>query len=111
MNTRLAQAAPAPSASAWSVEALEADRSEADLYYRIASRAWLTGVMGDPGEFAEGRALLEDALKDDIRTGGLNFHSGNLVRLSEICFLTGCHDEAWQHARQALDLARPLKER
>ena len=31
--------------------------------------------------------------------------------LSEVCRLAGRGDEAWQHAHQALDLARQLKER
>src|SRR5262249_19209279 len=29
----------------------------------------------------------------------------------EVCRLAGCYDEAWQHARQALDLARQQKAR
>jgi tetratricopeptide (TPR) repeat protein len=33
------------------------------------------------------------------------------VWLSEVCRLTGCDEEAWQHARQALDLARRQKDR
>src|SRR5439155_13034058 len=33
------------------------------------------------------------------------------ARLSEVCLLAGRHDEAWQHARQALDLARQYGER
>ena len=31
--------------------------------------------------------------------------------LSEVCRLAGRSEEAWQHARQALDLARQFKER
>jgi hypothetical protein len=31
--------------------------------------------------------------------------------LSEVCRLAGRGEEAWQHARQALDLARQHKER
>jgi tetratricopeptide (TPR) repeat protein len=34
-----------------------------------------------------------------------------IVWLSEICRLAGHRDEAWQHARQALDLARQQKTR
>ena len=34
-----------------------------------------------------------------------------LAWLSEICRLTGCGKEAWQHACQALDLARQQKTR
>jgi tetratricopeptide (TPR) repeat protein len=34
-----------------------------------------------------------------------------IARLSEVCRLTGCSEEAEQYARQALDLARRLKAR
>ena len=57
------------------------------------------------------RALLEEALSEHIRTGGLQGHAYQLTLLSEICRLAGRWDEAWQHARQALDLARQHKER
>ena len=63
------------------------------------------------GHIAEGRSLLEEALKDDLRTGSLHAHSHYIAQLSEICLLEGRHDEAWQHARQALDLARQFRER
>jgi tetratricopeptide (TPR) repeat protein len=61
------------------------------------------------GRLAEGRALLEEAISDSIRTGVRR--SAYWTQLSEICRLAGCGEEAWQHARQALDLARQLKER
>jgi class 3 adenylate cyclase/tetratricopeptide (TPR) repeat protein len=63
------------------------------------------------GRLAEGRALLEEAIREDIRTGALRNHSRRLAWLSEVCCLAGRGDEAWQHARQALDLARQHKER
>jgi tetratricopeptide (TPR) repeat protein len=63
------------------------------------------------GHIAEGRALLEEGLRDDIRTGSLHAHSDHITRLSETCRLAGRHDEAEQHARQALDLARQYRER
>jgi tetratricopeptide (TPR) repeat protein len=63
------------------------------------------------GLITEGRALLEEGLRDDIRTGSLHAHSDHITRLSEICRLAGRHDEAEQHARQALDLARQYRER
>ena len=37
--------------------------------------------------------------------------ASRVVRLSEVCRLAGRGEEAWQHARQALDLARQHKER
>ena len=46
-----------------------------------------------------------------IRTGGLQGHAYRVAWLSEVCRLAGRGEEAWQHARQALDLARQHKER
>jgi tetratricopeptide (TPR) repeat protein len=63
------------------------------------------------GRLAEGRALLEEAISEHIRTGGLQNHSLRVAWLSEVCRLTGHHEEALQHARQALTLARQQKER
>jgi tetratricopeptide (TPR) repeat protein len=63
------------------------------------------------GSLAEGRALLEEGISEDIRTGGLQGHAYRIAWLSEVCRLAGCIEEAGQHARQALDLARQLKER
>jgi tetratricopeptide (TPR) repeat protein len=61
------------------------------------------------GRLAEGHALLEEGMSDSIRTGALQ--AQRVVRLSEACRLAGRCDEAWQHARQALDLARQQKAR
>ena len=63
------------------------------------------------GRLAEGRALLEEAISESIRTGALANHSRWVAWLSEVCRLAGRGEEAWQHARQALDLARQHKER
>ena len=63
------------------------------------------------GRLAEGRALLEEAISESIRTGALQNHSRWVAWLSEVCRLAGRGEEAWQHARQALDLARQQKER
>ena len=63
------------------------------------------------GRLAEGRALLEEAISESIRTGALLGQAHRVAWLSEVCRLAGRGDEAWQHARQALDLARQLKER
>jgi tetratricopeptide (TPR) repeat protein len=61
------------------------------------------------GRLAEGRARLEEALSESIRTG-----VGRAVvweRLSEVCRLAGHGAEAWQHACQEMDLARQRKKR
>jgi tetratricopeptide (TPR) repeat protein len=63
------------------------------------------------GRRAEGRALLEEASSIALRTGALLGHAGRVTWLSEVCRLEGCGEEAWQHARQALDLARQQKTR
>jgi tetratricopeptide (TPR) repeat protein len=63
------------------------------------------------GRLVEGRALLEEAISEGVRTGGLQGQASRAVWLSEVCRLAGRGAEAWQHARQALDLARQQKER
>jgi class 3 adenylate cyclase/tetratricopeptide (TPR) repeat protein len=63
------------------------------------------------GRLVEGRALLEEAISESLRTGGLFGLAYRVAWLSEVCRLTGHGEEAWQHARQALDLARQHKER
>ncbi len=62
------------------------------------------------GRLAEGRALLEEAISEGIRTGALLGHAYRVAWLSEVCRLAGRGEEAWQHARQALDLARQQKD-
>jgi tetratricopeptide (TPR) repeat protein len=63
------------------------------------------------GRLAEGRALLEEGLNESLRTGVLRNHSLFVAWLSEVCRLEGRGEEAWQHAHQALDLARQQKAR
>jgi tetratricopeptide (TPR) repeat protein len=63
------------------------------------------------GRLAEGRALLEEAISVTIHTGALQNHSLRVAWLSEVWRLAGRGEEARQHARQALDLARQHKER
>jgi len=82
------------------------------------NRVWLrvtAGGLGSAsvlqGRLAEGRALLEEAISESIRMGTLAHHSLWVARLSEVCLLAGRGEEAWQHACQALDLARQHKER
>jgi tetratricopeptide (TPR) repeat protein len=63
------------------------------------------------GRLAEGRALLEEAISESLRTGALRGQAHRVAWLSEVCRLAGDGEEAWQHAHQALDLARQQKER
>src|SRR5262249_55182711 len=63
------------------------------------------------GRLAEGRALLEEGSSVAIRTGVLGDHAHRVAWLSEVCRLAGHGAEAWQHACQALDLARQHKTR
>ena len=82
------------------------------------NRGWLRVIMASlgytyalQGRLAEGCTLLEEASREDIRTGGLAGHASRVVWLSEVCRLAGRGAEAWQHARQALDLARQQRAR
>jgi tetratricopeptide (TPR) repeat protein len=61
------------------------------------------------GCLAEGRALLEEGTSESIHTGARR--AAYWAWLSEVCRLAGYGEEAWQHARQALDLARQQKAR
>jgi len=61
------------------------------------------------GRLAEGRALLEEAISESIHRGVR--YVVHWVWLSEGCRLAGHGAEAWQHAHQALDLARQQKNR
>jgi tetratricopeptide (TPR) repeat protein len=63
------------------------------------------------GRLAEGCALLEEGLREDIRTGALHAHADHCTRLSAACLLAGRHAEARQQASQALTLARQYQER
>jgi tetratricopeptide (TPR) repeat protein len=79
---------------------------------------WLRRTAGNPGyayalqgRLAEGRALLEEAIREALRTGTGQYHSRWVVWLSEICCLAGRSEEAWRHAQQALELARQQKQR
>ena len=55
-------------------------------------------------------ALLEEAISESIRTG-VRQRPLQVAWLSEVCRLEGRGEEAGQHARQALDLARQQKAR
>jgi tetratricopeptide (TPR) repeat protein len=63
------------------------------------------------GRLAEGRTLLEEALRDSRRVGAPLARSLYVAQLSALSLLEGRVDEARQHARQALTLARQYGER
>jgi class 3 adenylate cyclase/tetratricopeptide (TPR) repeat protein len=86
-------------------------RASGDRNLLRAIAAGLGYASALQGRLAEGRALLEEAISEGIRTGGLVGHASRVAWLSEVCRLAGRGEEAGQHARQALDLARQLKER
>ena len=77
----------------------------------LAIAADLGAASALQGRLVEGRALLEEAISEGVRTGGLQGHAYRVAWLSEVCRLVGRGEEAWQHARQALDLARQQKAR
>jgi predicted ATPase/class 3 adenylate cyclase len=62
------------------------------------------------GRLAEGRALLEEALRESRRMGALQGQTLYVAWLSAVCLLEGRVDEAGQHAHQALALARQYGE-
>jgi tetratricopeptide (TPR) repeat protein len=78
-----------------------------DLWPAIV--AGLGSAYALQGRLTEGRTLLQEAISESIRTGALR--GWIYAWLSEVCRLAGHGDEAWQHARQALDLARQQKAR
>jgi tetratricopeptide (TPR) repeat protein len=79
-----------------------------ELLATVADLGYAYALQGCP---AEGRALLEEAVSEGIRTGAMGRHALRITWLSEVCRLAGRGEEAWQHARQALDLARQIKAR
>ena len=80
-------------------------------------RDWLRSIMANlgyayalQGRIAEGHTLLEEGIRENIRTGARQ-RPRVVAWLSEICRLAGRGEEAWQHAHQALDLAQQQKDR
>jgi tetratricopeptide (TPR) repeat protein len=63
------------------------------------------------GRLMERQALLEEAISEGIRTDGLQGQASRVACFSEVWRLAGRSAEAWQHAHQATDLSRQLKER
>jgi len=73
-----------------------------------ASLGYASALMG---RLAAGRVLLEEALRESRRMGAPHAQSLYIAWLSAVCLLAGHVDEAMQHARQALALARQYGER
>jgi tetratricopeptide (TPR) repeat protein len=80
-----------------------------DFFHAIT--AGLGSVYALQGRLTEGRALLEEATSDSLHRGVLAGHAFRVAWFSEVCRLAGYSAEAWQHACEALDLARQHKER
>ena len=89
------------------------------LCHTTGQRASLGSIAGGLGEayaltgrLAEGLALLEEALHNDLRTGAFgNGYVTPLRQLSAVYLLAGRFGGAWQHACQVFDLVRRLKAR
>jgi predicted ATPase/class 3 adenylate cyclase len=82
------------------------------------NRVWLRRIAAGlgsaaalQGRLAEGRARLEEAISESLRTGALQNRARWVAWLSEVWRLAGDREEAWKYAHQALDLARRHKER
>jgi tetratricopeptide (TPR) repeat protein len=86
-------------------------RASGDLTYVRAIATGLGTAYALQGRLAEGGTLLEEAITGGNRTGALHGQAHRLAWLSEVCRLAGRGEEAWQYARQALNLARQYRER
>jgi class 3 adenylate cyclase/tetratricopeptide (TPR) repeat protein len=62
------------------------------------------------GRLAEGRALVEEGISENVRTGARQ-RPLLVAWLSEVCRLAGRGEEAWPLAHQALTLAQQFKDR
>jgi predicted ATPase len=86
-------------------------RASGDLTYTRAMASGLGTALALQGRLAEGGVLLEEAITGGFRAGALHGQAHRLAWLSEVCRLVGRIEDAWQYARQALDLARQYRER
>jgi tetratricopeptide (TPR) repeat protein len=77
--------------------------SQAELRQMAASLGYASALQG---RLAEGRVLLEEAISAHLRAGSVRGLAYRVAWLSEVCRLAGRDAEAWQHAHQALNLAR-----
>ena len=92
-------------------QSLALSRASCSQINMLAIAASLGFAYALQGRLAAGRALLEEASSVTLRTGLLDHHARRFTQLSEVCRLAGRGAEAWQHACQALDLARQIKAR
>ena len=67
--------------------------------------------MRSMGASRRGARCWRRAISESLRTGSPRNHSLFVTWLSEVCRLAGRGEEAWQHACQAIDLARQQKAR
>src|SRR5262249_38984085 len=75
---------------------------------RLASA--LGAAYGLTGRLTEALSLTEAAVGQGAAINLVGGHSLLLVHLGEVCLLAGRQDDARQHAKQALELARAHKE-
>src|SRR2546428_6461781 len=59
----------------------------------VASLGYAAALQG---RLAEGRTLLEEAIRESLSTGAC--HAVHWAWLSEVCRLAGRGEDAWQHA-------------
>jgi tetratricopeptide (TPR) repeat protein len=85
-------------------------RASGHRVWSIAMAAGLGYAYVLQGRLAEGYALVEKAVREEHSMGTLGYHAPKLAWLSEVCRRTGRGAEAWQHAHQALALARQHKQ-
>jgi DNA-binding NtrC family response regulator/tetratricopeptide (TPR) repeat protein len=87
-------------------------RASGDLSDLLVIAAALGYAYALQGRLAEGHALLEEGVgvSENIHMGARQ-NPLLVAWLSEVCRLAGHGEEAWQHACQALDLARQQKAR
>ena len=89
---------------------LALSRASGNRYWVRVTAGALGYASALQGRLEEGRALLEEVISENLRTGGMPGLAYQVAWLSEVCRLAGRGEEAGQHARQALDLARQQKE-
>jgi len=86
-------------------------RAADDRNWSQAIAGALGEAYGHVGRLTESLALLEEALSASLHSRALPLQCLHARQLSAVYLLAGRLDEAWQHACQALDLARRLKAR
>jgi class 3 adenylate cyclase/tetratricopeptide (TPR) repeat protein len=92
-------------------QGLALGRGSGDRSFSPPIMAGLGAAAALQGRLVEGRALLEEAIREGMRMGALEGQANHMAWLSEVCRRAGCGTEAGQHARQALALARQQQAR